>query len=212
MDIDSGLVAVLTVCMCTAASAATAELKTYTSPDRKFQFEYSSTLTVCMRQRAPGGLLWGPEDCQDMAEPCGIERSSLKTTVCLAFPKRELKHYPVVSAGTFSVAEVTDRASERTCLDLSEYLFDGLATDRVRIHDTTYLHVDRGYVGGSHGEDRSIFRAYHDGACYQIEVTIATAVGRVDLKPNDITAYLTEDNLLVERRLKQAVDSFRFLK
>jgi hypothetical protein len=209
MKFKSVSLAFVALCIWATAAAAPSEVMVYMSPDGKFQFEYSATLTVCIRNEARGALPWEPEDCVDYVEPCG---NDMKAAVCLAFPKGELKHYPVVSAGTLSVATLPDRKTDGACLDLSEYLFEGLTTDQVRINDVEFRHVDRGFAGGGHGEGHSFFRNFHDGTCYQIDMVIATAMGGLDLKPEDMSAFYKEDEAIVRRRLKQVVDTFRFLK
>ena len=214
MKTGSGLIASMAVGICVNAVASAPDLKTYTSPDGKFQFEYSA-LIMCVRH-GPNAFNesypWEPSDCWDWAEGCGQELSSTKTVVCLSFPRIDLKHRFPVTAGVVSVAEVTDRAGEGACLDLSEYLNTGQRPDQARINNVNFLYVERANAGAGHGDFHSTYRSFHDGSCYQIETTIDTVNGGFDITPEQDPAFFAEDNAVVRNRLKRVVDSFRFLK
>ena len=214
MKTGSGLIALMAVGICVNAVAESPDRKTYTSPDGKFQFEYTS-LIMCV-PHGPNAFNvsypWEPSDCWDWAEGCGDETSPTKTTACLAFPATDLRHRRMVTGGTVSVAEVTDRARESACLDLSEYLFEGLATDQVHVGDLSFVHVERGNAGGGHGDSHSIYRNFHKGSCFQIEITVDTLNGDFDVTPDEAMAIFAEDNAMVRNRLKQVVDTFRYLK
>jgi hypothetical protein len=214
MKTGSGLIASMAVGICINAVAAAPDLKTYTSPDGKFQFEYTA-LIMCVRDgpnASNAGYPWEPSDCWDWAEGCGHESSPTKTTVCLAFPATDLKHPRMVTGGTVSVSKVTDRARAGTCLDLSEYLFEGLATDQVHVGDVSFIHVERGYAGGGHGDSHSIYRNFHNGACYQIEMTVDTVNGDFDVTFDEAMAIFAGDDAMIRNRMRQVVETFRFLK
>jgi hypothetical protein len=214
MKNGSGLIASMAFGVCINAFAASPDLETYTSPDGKFQFAYTA-LIMCVRHVPNAfnvGYPWEPSDCWDWAEGCGHESSPTKTAVCLAFPATDLKHHQMVTGGTVSIADVTDRANESACLDLSEYLFDGLTTDQVHVGDVTFVHVERGNAGGGHGDSHSIYRSFHNGTCYQIEITVDTLNGDFDMTPDKAMAIFAEDNAMVRNRMKRVVDTFRFLE
>ena len=66
-------------------------------------------------------------------------------------------------------------------------------------------------VGMSHALDGHVYRNFHENKCYELSIRIATTnAGAYD--PGTINEFSKEDWNEVYGRLKQALDSFKFLK
>jgi hypothetical protein len=212
MKIDSRLIVSMAIGVCAASAAASPDVKIYGSPNGKFQFEHSTTLIACVRTAPSDAIHWEPEDCQGYIDPCGYENGNLNTIVCLAFPRAELDHYGVVTAAAFHVAEMTDRNDKSACLDPRELLIDDRTASKLQINGEVFLHAERAYGGLGHMERQFIYRTFHDGTCYQLETTVTSSSGGLDLRDDEVERIYTEELAKVQHRLKRAVDTFRFLK
>jgi hypothetical protein len=105
------------------------KLRTYTSPNGRFQFKYSEVLVRCTEPDRDEGKRggWYPDSCSGYIPVCDNGGNpDTNTLVCLAYPSGEFKDYPTFEAETFSVAVIETSLTKGQCF--SEALDE--ATDK----------------------------------------------------------------------------------
>ena len=209
------LVALL-LCGLPATLSAQATLQTFTSPDRTFQFKYPNLLVRCTEQRHKEGYpgWWIPADsCGSYLPVCDDTGSQDSTTlVCFAYPKAKFKDYPTFGAAAFSVAKVKRADTEKECLSGSpDWDIDPHGSGKTAtINHVTFRVFETDGLGMSHSQDGHVYRNFHRNTCYELSIRMtSTDPGAFDTPPKEFTQ---EDLNEVEGRLKQALDSFSFLK
>ncbi|MDP9339116.1 MAG: hypothetical protein M3P45_09630 [Acidobacteriota bacterium] len=192
-------------------------LRSFTSEDGVFRFQYSNMLIRCTGELREEGQArsWFPDDCQAYVPACGASWSPLDNTlVCFAYPKTRLKDSPTFEAGTFSVAEIAQAATKEACISLSSDLRHLAVDPRGRIamiHGLRFQAFELTGAAASHSSSAYIFRNFHRDRCYELSVTIVTINPGV-FDPGTIKEFTTQDRNQVYGHLRQALDSFRFLK
>jgi hypothetical protein len=178
-------------------------LKTFISPNHLIQFKYSSLLVPC------------PADSCDAFFPMCDNQISPEshTLVCFAYEKNKLKDYPTFEAGTFSVRKIDDAITQRACMSLppGEY-FDVRRNGVTKFFaGVKFKKFDLSEAATSHGLDRQVYRTFHDGECYELNVKIAGIAPGV-LAPGTGKEFDKKVRKEVRDHLQQPLHSFKFLK
>jgi hypothetical protein len=191
---------------------------TFTSQDGAFQFKYSPVLVHCTPEHTEEGYpgSWVPADtCSSQAGLCDPDAGSSATTIaCVAHPRDKFKDKPTFAAAAFFVAEVRTATTEKACLEGSRYWniedAERAKIKMVRINGVTFkvFEIEDNWAGG--GQVGPVYRTFHGKKCY--ELGIQTTISRGGYAPGTIKEFTKEDNDQVQRRLKQALNSFRFVK
>jgi hypothetical protein len=197
------------VCLCGLSSvmpAAQSKLRAFTSPGGIFQFKYSSVLAQCSQERTVQGLSgsWAPEGCL-----CNDE-DSVTTIVCFAYPKDKFKDKPTFVGAAFFVAEVRPAITPRSCLQGSRnWLVRRVQSARINSANFRHFRVSDAWT--SHYQTGDIYRVFHDQKCYEVGIQEINAnAGAYD--PGTIKEFTKQDAAEVRAHLKQALDSFVFLR
>jgi hypothetical protein len=193
-------------------------LRTYTSPDGKFQFKYSSLLVRCMEQdhdaveRGP----WLPSDsCEGYIPVCDenvLGSPGSVSVVCIAYPNERFKDYATFSTATFSVAEIKPDDSEKGCLSGSpNWGVDPRGTEQFTIINNVRFKMFENQSGASsHHLDERLYRTFHRRGCFQMSIRIATvSSGAFDPPVKELSGKDWDE---VNGRLRECLKSFRFLK
>jgi hypothetical protein len=206
------VLAVLGFCGLCLNLFAQRDLQTFTSPDGSFQFKYWHRLIRCTLNQENNG---SPVDqlaidaCTSQAPMCNRDSSS-STFACFAFPKDKFKKKPTFMAATFFVSEIGGATTTESCLAGSKYWLNA-RTENTEINAATFRHfsISDAWLGG--GQWGEIYRAFHNGKCYELGIQQAhTSSGGFD--PGTIQTFTKQDQAEVDRRLRQVLHSFRFLK
>jgi len=207
------VLAVLCFCGLSLAQFAQAGLQTFTSSDGVFQFKYSPVLVHCApqgtREGYPGS--WVPaEACLSQDGVCDEAASSATTIVCFAYPNDNFRNKPTFSAAAFFVAEVRAATTKRACLKGSQnWLIEGAQNARINTFHVRLFRISDAWTSG--GQTGEIYRVFHTGRCYELGIQEAhTSSGAYD--SGTIQEFTRRDQAEVDRRLRQALHSFRFLK
>jgi hypothetical protein len=111
----------LTFLLCGWAIGGSAQqsLKTFTSANGLFRFQYSDILVNCMPQQTPSGAIKSgisegsqPEvsssadSCMSQGSICGGMGREESTAACFAYPKERFKDKPAFVAAAFYVSEI----------------------------------------------------------------------------------------------------------
>lgn len=197
----------------TYATYRPTSLQTFTSPDGVFRFRYSSVLIHCTLQQGKEGYpgSWTPADsCMSQDGICDDALSSGNTIACFAYPKDDFKDKPEFSAAAFFVAEVHSATTPESCMKGSpNWLAEKTQSTKIRSVSAKLFSIsDAGTSGRQTGE---IYRVFRGGTCYEFGIQQASASAAA-FDRGTIKRFTKQDADKVYSALKQAVDSFTFLK
>lgn len=166
-------------------------LKIFISPDGTFRITYPDLLIRCERDREqPGCLAYIP--------PCDGE-----PLLCLAYPPKGFAHNPTFDAAVLTVWELN--WSKKECLADSDHPLKPISIRGVKFKGGESADAAMNRTRNSKG-----YNAYHNGKCYGLTITTVTTSGAVfDPPVKELSKHEWEE---VDRPLKQARDSFVFLK
>lgn len=208
----------IALCSCGLSLTLSAQttLHTFTSPDGVFQFKYSSVLVRCTPERTEEGYpgSWVPADtCSSQAGLCDPDAGGFATTIaCFAYPRDNFKDKPTFPAAAFFVAEVRAATTEKACLEGSRYwnIEDVERAKMTKINGVAFrvFEIEDNWLGG--GQAGPVYRTFYGKTCY--ELGTQTTISRGGYDPGTIKEFTKEDYDQVQRRLKQALNSFRFVK
>jgi hypothetical protein len=206
------------------AGSAQQSLKTFTSADGLFRFQYSDMLVNCMPQQIPAsriksGISEGKQSpvspladsCMNQGAICDGPGSEGSAMACFAYPKEQFKDKPHFVAATFFVSEIQSAKTEEVCLkgSLNWFVISSKA-ERSTINHVTFetFEIGDNWAGG--GQSGPAYRTFHNGKCY--ELGIQTVISRAEYDPGTVKDFTQKDRSEVESRLRQALNSFVFLK
>jgi len=205
----------IALCICGLSIPLPAQitLRTFTSPDGIFQFKYSEVLVDCtsagLQENGTGSSL--PESCMSQGAICGGPGSEGSAMACFAYPKEGFKDKPLFVAATFFVSEIQSAKTEKVCLKGSpDWLVINSKAGTTTINHVTFKTFEIGdnWTGG--GQSGPAYRTFHNGKCY--ELGIQTVTSRAVYDPGTVKEFTKKDWSEVEGRLRQALNSFVFLK
>ena len=137
-----------------------------------------------------------------------VREATVRPLACLAYPKERFRDKPLFVAAAFFVSEIQSAKDEKACLKGSTdwFVINAKAGTTMINHVsfTTFEIGDNWAGGGQSG------RTFHAGRCY--ELGVQTVISRAAYDPENDKAFSRQDRSEVEGRLKQALDSFVFLK
>ena len=196
----------LLVCALAIAGSAQTSLKTFTSLDGVFRFQYPYMLINC---RSPQNSTSG--SCMSQGGICMGPGSEGATLACFAYPNERFKDKPSFVTATFYVSEIQAATVEKACLEKSPnwYVISSKASTTTINHVIfeTFEIGDNWTSGGQYGP---VYRTFHDGKCY--ELGIQNVISRAEYDPGTVKEFTKKDSFEVESRLRQALNSFVFLK
>lgn len=196
-----------------STAASKSAHKTYTSPNRSFQFTYPALLIRCEKHPQQPGYLanWTPEECAAYSPTCdmSLDVGKKDTLVCVAYPRNEHTDTRAFEAGTFSVAVVDAATTASACLPPAPEQ-NGKTMGPRTIHGIQFTEYEASDAGMSHGVDARIYRALHGGTCYELAIAVASQNPKVFDPPE--REQSSKDIVAVNGALEQTRDSFRFLK
>ena len=207
----------------TITGSAQQSLKTFTSPNGLFQFQYSDMLVNCMPQKTPvstieSGTSEGkqsavssyPDSCMSQGAICSGPGSEGSALACFAYPQERLKDKPHFVAATFFVSEIQSVKTDVECLKGSPNWFVIDSKGATTINHVSYKTFEIGDNWTSGGQSGPAYRTFRDGRCY--ELGIQTVISRAEYDPGTVKEFTEKDQSEVNGRLRQALDSFVFLK
>jgi hypothetical protein len=209
-----GILAILfgSVCGLSVTLPAQTTLQTFTSQDRVFKFQYSSVLVHCTSQQSEEGYpgSWVPDACSSQQGVCDDAVSSATTIACFAYPKDDFKDKPTFTAAAFFVAEVRAATTPGACLKGSpNWLILSSQSTRINSISGKLFRITSEWTSG--GQDGEIYRVFHDKMCYEFGIQQATT-SPAAYDHEAIKEFTKRDSAKVRARLKQALNSFTFLK
>jgi|ERR1700727_3914449 hypothetical protein len=190
-------------------NTARSEFASLNDPDKVFEIRYPKSLLVCSHRDGENPDVWSPDSCISDIPVCDNSGHAGNVLACLAYPGGTFKGSEV-QAAAFSVSRIES-------LNADECVKKWARSDTTNIHSEQIhgLKFQAGHAverGNSHAADESMYRIFHKGACYELDVTVAiaqdTAFAAEDV-PRKLTAAEREQ---IRSILMQALDGFRFLQ
>ena len=198
-------------------------LKTFTSSDGLFRFQYTDLLVNCAPRQTPAspqepGASEEPQpgtsisdSCVSQGANCDGPGSGGRAMACFAYPKERFKDKPAFVAATFYVSEISSAHTEELCLKGSpDWYVIKSETETTTINYITFKAFEIGDNWTSGGQSGPAYRTFHSGKCY--ELGIQNVFSRAEYDPGTVKAFTKKDSSEVEGRLRQALNSFVFMK
>ena len=189
------------------SSAHEASKHAVTSPDGTFHFEYAATLVRCERNPNQPDRWWPDEACEALTPVCSdFSGQSAETLACVAYPAEEMKG-TTFQAAAFSVSELKAATTQAECMKVDEPPPHVGSARRETVNRVTFAVIETDGVATGNLIDGYVYRIFQRDRCYELDIRIAFSnianAHRRTLKNLDLKA--------VHHRLKQALDSFKFV-
>lgn len=191
--------------------AARPELKSFTSSDAVFQVRYPQYLVRCEHLDAENPDVWEPESgCAASIPVCDSSGHSGNVLACLAYPIKEFQGSEL-QAAAFSASRLENFGTASECMQrwASRDTVDAHAEE---IHGLNFQVAKVVETEASHVGDHRIYRTFHGGVCYELDVNITIALDSAfaaEDAPRKLTAAEREK---IKAGLARALEGFRFLK
>lgn len=186
-------------------SANGPRMTTLTSPKGDFQFQYSGSLIECEHYLDQD---WRPNDsCMTFVPICSeLSCSSKGTVACVAYRKERMGKNTNFEGAAFTVNVLKEVGDRKQCLDIPDPPAYGPSRLEV-INGAAFTMRRVDGAGGSHGLDGKAYRIFREKTCYELDIRITSSSPEVsDPRPSKFNSEA------VQNELKQALQSFKFLK
>ena len=204
------LVASLAPAQTNAPAKPKPELATLNATAGEFQIRYPKNLLVCTHLDGENPDVWSREDCIAEIPVCDNSGHAGDVLACLAYPAGAFKKSEL-QAAAFAVSRIGNLHTAKECLakwarsntsDVHSERIAGMEMQAARAEQTESSHVS----------EQNIYRVFHAGSCYELDVNLTTAMDSAfaaeDI-PRKLTAAEREE---IKRSLREALEGFRFLK
>lgn len=212
------------VCGVALVGSAQTSLRTFTSPDGVFRFEYSDILVNCMPARSAAMPTTSgnsvddqtaappvPKSCMSQGDFCSGPGSGGSPLACFAYPNERFEDKPQFGTATFYVSEIQSAGTEDVCLKgSSDWFVINSKAATTTINHIAFKTFEIGDNWTSGGQSGPAYRTFHDGKCY--ELGIQTVTSRAVYDPGTVKEFTKKDWSEVDGRLRKALNSFSFLK
>jgi hypothetical protein len=177
--------------------------QTFTSPAGVFQFTYPSSYELYTGSKAGHAGSSYISVCESAA-------------ACVLYP-RSTYEGTNFEAASFREREISDATAESACLappaplgGLPEFVTDAKDPSR-NINGVRFTHALSGDAGMGHYLNSDLYRAFHQGKCYELSINVAiTSFANFD--PGAVKEFTHEDDQHVRAELATILDSFKFLR
>jgi len=189
---------------------ATRDFNVATSPDGLFEVRYPKSLVVCSHRDGENPDVWSPEECIADIPVCDNSGHAGEVMICLAYPAGEFEKSEL-QAAAFAVSRIGNIHSAGDCTKK----WPRSNTSEIhsqRIGGLTFQAAVARESGNSHTVFANLYRIFHGGACYELDVSIALAQ-ETAFAPEDAPRKLpAAERERMKGMLTQALAGFRFLK
>ena len=177
----------------------------FTSPDGMFAFEYPKSLIKCEKDPKQENR-WIPARSCEAYTPVCTDAASTKDAivVCIAYPAETIIGTNF-QAAAFSVSRL-DAITADECLRVTEP--HPATSHRKKVNGVTFDVFDVGGPAAGNWLAADAYRNFHQNTCYELDLRVAfVSMGAFD--PGTVKEF---DGEAVDRSLKSALDTFKFLK
>ena len=186
------------------------EFTNFVSRDGTFQVKYPQYLVRCEHLDAENPDVWSPESaCIASIPVCDSSGHAGNVLTCLAYPPNEFRGSELQAAAlavsrldSFGAAECMQKWTNRDTSDVHEERVRGVRFQAAKVAETQ----------GSYVAEHSVYRAFHKGACYELDVNLSTALATA-FAAEDVPRKLTSaERDKIKTSLTESLEGFRFLK
>ena len=180
----------------------------FTSTDGTFHFEYPASLVRCGRNPNQPDR-WEPdESCEAYTPVCSdFSCQSDGTVTCIAYPAERMQGTNF-QAAAFSVSELRAATTQAECLKVEEPPPHVGSAHKETINGETFLVIETDGVATGNLIDGYVYRSFHKDKCYELDIRIASS-NPAYADPGTMKNF---DLKLVHQRLKQVLDTFKFIR
>jgi hypothetical protein len=180
----------------------------FTSTDGAFHFEYPASLVRCGRNPNQADR-WGPdESCEAFIPVCSdFSGQSDGTITCIAYPAEGMKGTNF-QAAAFSVSELRAATTQAECLKVEEPPPHVGSARKETVNGVTFTVIETDGIATGNLIDGYVYRGFHRDKCYELDVRIAFS-NPAYADPGTMKNF---DLKAVHHRLKQVLDTFKFVK
>jgi hypothetical protein len=168
------------------------------------------SLVVCSHRDGENPDVWSPEECMADIPVCDNSGHSGEVIVCLAYPAGEFKKSEL-QAAAFAVSRMNN---VRTASDCTKK-WPRSNTSEIHSEQVAGLTFQAAVAtesGNNHTVLANLYRIFHGGNCYELDVNIAMAQ-ETAFAAEDAPRKLTpSERETAKNALMQALAGFRFLK
>jgi hypothetical protein len=189
-------------------SAHKARINGFTSTGGALHFEYPASLVRCGRSLNQPDL-WEPEEsCEAFTPVCSdFSGQSDGTVVCIAYPAERMKGTNF-QAAAFSVSELNPTTTQAECLKVKEPPPHVGTARKETVNGVTFTVVETDGVATGNLSEGYVYRTFHRDKCYELNIRIAFSNPAYP-DPGTMKNF---DLKLVHQRLRQVLDTFKFVK
>lgn len=176
-------------------------MKTFVSPNGDFQFQYPSYLIDCKVQT-------NNESCSSYMPVCS--GTSDDGVACIAYPRDRISERSLKTFGgaAFVIAIVKDAHDGKTCRETMDSQPPAWTHPHpAKINGVEFWMTQNSSAAMSHGEDQTIYRAFHNDLCYELDINTSGVSPMVYDPPPKMY-----NGVPVQKALQQTLESFKFLK
>lgn len=190
-------------------NAARSEFASLINSDRVFQVRYPKSLLVCSHRDGENPDVWSPESCTADIPVCDNSGHAGNVLACLAYPADEFRGSEL-QAAAFSVSRIENLGANE-------------CVQKWARSDTSDIHSER--IGGlkfqaakavetenSHAAEQNIYRIFHKGVCYELDVSISIALNTAFAAEDAPRKLSAAEREKIKGALRQALGGFRFVK
>ena len=190
------------------ASARKDRRTSFTSTDGAFYFEYPASFVRCERNPNQPDR-WGPdESCEAFTPVCSdFSGQSDGTVTCVAYPAERMKGTNF-QAAAFSVSEIRAAGTQAECLKVEEPPPHVGSVRKENVNGIIFTVIETDGVAAGNLMDGYVYPRFHQEKCYELDVRIAFS-NHADTGPGTMKNF---DIKLIHQRLKQVLDTFKFVK
>jgi hypothetical protein len=193
-----------------SGAVAKPEFANFTSRDATFQVKYPQYLIRCEHLDAENPDVWSPEGaCIASIPVCDSSGHAGNVLACLSYPTNEFRGSELQAAAlavsrldSFGAAECTQKWTNRDTSDVHEE----------RIHAVRFQAAKVAETQGSYVAEHTVYRVFHKGACYELDVNISTALATAFAAEDAPRKLTPAERDKIKISLTEALEGFRFLK
>lgn len=176
-----------------------------------FQVHYPQQLVRCEHLDAENPDVWSPENvCIATIPVCDSSGHAGNVLACLAYPTSAF-HGSELQAGAFSISRLDSFRTPNEC----NHKWTNADTSNVheeRIAGTKMQAAEVVETQGSYVARRTVYRTFHRGACYELDVNIAIALDSAFAAEDAPRKLTSAERGEIKDMLILALKGFRFLK
>jgi len=181
-----------------------------TSPKGEFRMAYAPPLVRCLRDptHPVEDGAWLPDSCRrEVCEDQALPSAS--TVVCVGYAGDEFSEKVAFGAGAFFVAEVAKASTKELCLQGErDWNIQSRVASTINDKSAAQFRTTENWM--MHSRDSVIERVFNNGACYEIGIQrVHNSTG--PFEAGTFKEFTAQDEATVQHRLREALQSFRFL-